>query len=80
MVKKNLTLSLPPDLLKRAKVYAAQHDTNINTLVRTLLEEKVSDGDQSRAAGRRFLEIAASGPFSDVDPRSISREQMHERH
>ena len=76
---KNLTLSLPPELIKKAKVYAAQNDTTINTLVRTLLEEKVTGDSKARAAGRRILEIAAEGPYHFTAPGPLSKEEMHER-
>jgi plasmid stability protein len=84
MAKRNITLSLPTDLIRQAKVYAAEHDTTVNALVRELLEEKLGVIDEKkleriREAGRRILEIARKGPSSPVDPGTISREEMHER-
>jgi plasmid stability protein len=76
---RNITFSLPEDLIRRAKVYAAQHDTTVNAVVRRLLEEALSDKDRAYLAGKRFLEIAKLGPFSDVDPGTIRREDLHER-
>ena len=76
---KNLTLHLPADLIRRVRVYAAQRDTTINGVVKELLEKTVSSEDKARAAADRILEVARRGPWSAVDPGSISREEMHER-
>ncbi len=76
---RNITLKLPSELLKSAKVYAAQHDTTINSLVRELLEEKLTSADQVRAAMRRILAIAEKGPYFSADLRSFSRDSYHER-
>ena len=38
---KNLTLSIPDDLLKKSREYAAKHGTSLNKLVRTLLQSTV---------------------------------------
>jgi plasmid stability protein len=78
MVKRNITLSLPTDLIRQAKVYAAEHDTTVNALVHELLKEKLSPEGRAREAGRRILEIARRGPSSPVDPGSIRREEIYE--
>lgn len=79
METRNITLSLPSDLIKKAKVYAAEHDTTINAVVRELLQDKVAGESKAQAAVRKLLEIADRGPFSDFDPSSISRDELHER-
>jgi plasmid stability protein len=79
METRNLTLSLPSPLIRQAKVYAAEHDTTINTLVRELLQEALSREDKARAAADRLLAIANGGPYFTIDPGSISREELHER-
>ncbi len=79
METRNITLNLPSDLIRQAKIYAAEHDTTINTVVRELLEETLSRESRARAAAQRFLEIAERGPLSTVDPGSIRREELHER-
>jgi hypothetical protein len=76
---RSLTLSLPADLIRRAKVYAAERDISLNALVRELLEGIVSGRERIRAAGARILEIAKSGAASTVNPGSFSREDFHER-
>ena len=79
METRNITFSLPADLIRKAKVYAAEHDTTINTLVRELLAEALSRESRARAATARLLAIANRGPYSIVDPGTIRREELHER-
>ena len=79
METRNITFSLPAELIRSAKVYAAEHDTTVNALVRELLEEKLDRNERTRAAVKRLLEIAERGPFSDIDPSSFSRDEIHER-
>lgn len=76
---RNITFSLPAELVKHAKIYAAEHDTTVNALVRELLEQKLKEEDRAIAAAKRLLALADRGPFSTVDPGSISRDEIHER-
>jgi len=76
---RNITLSLPVDLIRKAKIYAAGHDTTINTLVRELLQEKLTPDVRTRAAIKRLLALADEGPYFTADPGSIRREELHER-
>jgi len=74
-----VTFSLPVDLLRQAKIYAAEHDTTVNALVRTILQERLTAEGRACAAALRVLEIAEHGPDSPVDPGSIRREELYER-
>ncbi len=76
---RNLTLRLPVDLIRQAKIHAAQHDTTVNAYVRKLLEESLSRDQCARDAGDRLLELAEQGPWPDFDPGSVSRDEIHER-
>lgn len=76
---RNITFKLPSELLTQAKVYAAQHDTTVNSLVRELLEEKLKSIDKTRTAAKRFLAIAQGGPYFSADLSSIDRDEYHER-
>lgn len=80
MAARNITLSLPDDLIRKAKVHAAQRNSTVNALVRKLLEEALSDDRRTRAAADRLLAIAGRGPYFERDPRSVRREAIHERH
>ena len=79
MVTRNITLSLPVDLVRQAKVYAAEHDTTINSLVRELLQEALIRGGRARIAADRLLARADKGPYFTSDPSSIRREERYER-
>lgn len=79
MAARNITFKLPTELLTKAKVYAAQHDTTVNSLVRELLEEKLSSNEEMRAAVDRILVIADQGPYFTADLSSIHRDEYHER-
>jgi plasmid stability protein len=76
---RNIIFSLPTDLVQQAKVYAAEHDTTINALVRELLQERLTREGRARAAADRLLALADRGPYFTTDPGSIRREELHER-
>ena len=79
MEHRNLTLSLPADLVRQAKVYAAEHDTSINAFVRELLQETLMREGRARAGAERLLALAEDGPYFTGDPGSIRREELYER-
>ena len=79
METRNITFSLPAELIRKAKVYAAEHDTTINTIVRELLQEALTPGRRARKAADRLLALAKRGPYSKGDPGAIKREDLHER-
>ncbi len=74
----NITFHLPADLIRRAKVYAAERDTTIDALVRELLQDTLRQG-RARAAADRLLALADRGPYFTTDPASIPREELSER-
>jgi plasmid stability protein len=76
---RNITFSLPADLVRQAKVYAAEHDITVNALVRELLREALIREGRARAAADRLLALADRGPYFTADPGSIRREELHER-
>lgn len=72
MANRNVTLSLPEDLFKRAKVYAAEHDTSVSSLVTDLLTSRVSVAyarawaDEERAMREGVgLSVGAQAPSRD---------------
>jgi hypothetical protein len=76
---RNVTFNLPAELMRQAKIYAAEHNTTVNAVVRQLLEEKMSVEARARAAAERILHIAEHGACSSVDPGSVRREELYER-
>ena len=79
VVSRNITFNLPAGLLRQAKVYAAEHDTTLNALVRQLLEETLTREGRVRAAADKLLALADRGPYFTTDPGSIPREELYER-
>ena len=57
----------------------AVRNITLNTLARELQEQALSDDRRMRAAADRLLAIAECGPYFKRDPRSIGREDTHER-
>lgn len=45
---KNVTLSIPDELLRKSREYAQQHGTSLNELIRTLLKKQV-DPEETNA-------------------------------
>ncbi|MEY8017526.1 DUF6364 family protein [Mycobacterium servetii] len=79
MATKNITLSMPEELVRRAKVLAAQHDMSVSSLVARLLEQLVGDVrdyDEVAELERRRMN---GGLGLQVGPITWSREEVHER-
>lgn len=79
MDSRNITFSLPADLIRQAKVYSAEHDTTLNSLVRKLLQEKLNAEGRAKAAAERLLALAERGPYFTINPGTFSRGELHER-
>jgi hypothetical protein len=77
--RRNLTVSLPKETIRKARVFAAQHDTTLNRLVQDVLEEKIEQEDRMLAACEKLLELAKRGPHFSGDPGKIDRDELHER-
>ena len=60
----NLTLSIDDDLLKQSRLYAVQHDTSVNAMVREYLEGLVTKSKDTEQA-ERLKEIAEMNRFLD---------------
>jgi hypothetical protein len=61
MVSQNLTLKLPAETVRRAKVVAAQRGTSISALVVRKIEEIIGEDAAYQTAKRRAFEWLASG-------------------
>jgi hypothetical protein len=74
----NLTVTLPDDVLQRARMRALAERTSVNALVREYLEG-FAGSDSLRAAVESFLEIAERSPAgSGPQGREWTREDAHE--
>lgn len=74
--KRNLTLSLPADLIQSAKVLAAKRGTSVNALVRESLEKMVRSEDRYMEAVERILSWSSQGLYRST--RKLSREELYE--
>ncbi|MDX2179567.1 MAG: DUF6364 family protein [Bryobacteraceae bacterium] len=86
METRNITLSLPVALIKKAKVLAAQRDTSVSALVRESLEQVVSSGIYEETDKQTYEEAMADllaamrkGFPLDVARNKVSRDELHER-
>jgi hypothetical protein len=77
MAKRNLTVQLDEETIRRAKVLAARRGTSISGLVARELEELVARDARYEQARQRAVEImAASVPRGG---RTWRRDELHER-
>ena len=74
----NVTISLDDDLVKRARVRAAEHGTSVNAVIREHLQRWVDAGRvQSQAAASLVRRSQAAG--SRRGNRRWTRDELHER-
>jgi len=80
----NLTLSIDPDVLRRARIRAAAGDTSVNHEVRQFIESYAAGdttlAEQRRQAARAFVELSYSARSgSGPDGHTWTRDDLHER-
>ena len=78
MPKRNLTLQLDDDVIRRAKVIAAERDTSVSRLVADQLDELVTRDASYDAAHRRVLRQLDQVRGRNGE-RRWSRSDLHER-
>jgi len=74
----NLTLQLPKEIIRRARVLAAQKGTSVSRLLARTLEDLVADEEAYDAARRRALDRMKVG-FHLGGKVRVSREELHAR-
>ncbi len=79
METRNITFNLPTELIREAKVYAARHDTNMNVMVRELLQEMLGRERRIASATDQLLALASQGPYFSADLKTIHRDDLYER-
>ncbi len=75
--RRNLTLSLPEDLIRGAKILAAKRGTSLNDLIKHSLEKMVQSEDQYLAALRRILAVSEKGSYK-LYRRRPTRAELYE--
>jgi len=78
MPTRNLTLSLPDDLVRRAKVLAAQRDTSVSALVGELLTKALHEDDDYAEVWAAEVAKMERGILR-VGPITWTRDELHER-
>ncbi len=74
---RNITFSLPVELIRHAKIVAAERDTSLNALVRDVLSQALNRSDEYRQAGERLLAQSAEGLF-EMPAERWSREELYD--
>jgi hypothetical protein len=77
-MKTNITLKLDRDLLRKAKVLAAENDTSVSALVAEQLEKAVRDREGYEQAKRRALARMKQASHLGYTP-PASRDEFYER-
>jgi len=76
----NITLSLPKDLLKKAKHLAVEKNTSLSKLLSQHLEELVRREERYRQARQRQLYLMEKGFDMQVkETPAWKRDELHER-
>jgi len=76
--KQNVTVSLSADIIRKAKVLAAQRSTSISGLLAEQIERLVGEEDDYEQAKRRALALLDKG-FHMGGKITASREALHDR-
>jgi plasmid stability protein len=76
---RNITLSLPDHLVKRARVIAAERDMSVSALVRELLERAEADDDDYSAVWAAESQAMRRGIGLTLGPADWGRDEIHSR-
>ncbi len=77
-MKSNITLKLENDLLRKARILAAEQDTSISALLAQQLEKAVREREGYERARRQALTALNKGFDLGFRP-PRSRDELHER-
>jgi hypothetical protein len=76
-MKKNLTVSMEKEVLRKGKVLAARQGTSLSRLVSDRLQEPIREKEAHILARKKALAQIKKGFHGGGKP--ISREELHER-
>ena len=80
MERQNITLSLPKELLQKAKILAVKNNTSLSKLLSDYIARITDEDEAYHAARGRHLRILKSGYDLGLDGKPLSqREDLHER-
>jgi uncharacterized protein with ATP-grasp and redox domains len=77
---KNVTLSLPEPLLRRFRIYAAERNQSMTSLMARAIEKLMGQDDEYEKAKRRLIERMHKAPNLGTNGKiSWTRDELHER-
>ena len=80
MEKQNVTLALPKDILRQAKILAIEKNTSLSNLLTQTLTEIVAQADAYAHAQEHHLALLQEGAnLGSSGQADWSREALHER-
>lgn len=80
MERQNVTLSLPKETLRKAKILAAERQTSLSALLTETLEEIAAKSDRYEIAKQRQLVLMERGfDFGLDETTNWTRDDLHER-
>ena len=80
MEKQNITLAIPKDILRKAKIIAVQEGTSVSGLLARILKELVSHEEGYQTAHRNYLTTLEKGiDLGTEGTARWTREKLHER-
>lgn len=80
MEKQNVTLSLPKEILRKAKILAVEQDTSLSGLMTRVLMETVEQHEKYASAKAAQLALLAEGfDLGTAGQVAWARDELHER-
>jgi hypothetical protein len=80
MEKQNVSLSIPKQLLRKAKIIAASQDKSLSQFLRESLEQKVREQTDYNKARKRQLRLLKKGlDLGTGGQVKTSRDELHAR-
>ena len=77
-MKQNITLSIDKELIKNARVLAAQRQTSVSRMLSEELQKLIEDSNKYELATKQALDYISRG-FHLGGEITVSRGELHER-
>ena len=77
-MKQNITLSIDKEIIKNARVLAAQRQTSISRMLSEELQKLIEDSEEYERSKKQALSNITNG-FHLGGNIAVSREELHER-
>ncbi|NPV70719.1 MAG: CopG family transcriptional regulator [Firmicutes bacterium] len=80
MDNQNITLSIPKDVLRKAKIIAVKRQTSLSRLLTDMVEELVSSDERYEQARERQIKMMQTGFNMGMNGKiTWTRDDLHER-